>query len=217
MIQYACACIYYGEIEKADAVDLPKNRLPTQFNCNLPDSCSVTANWTPRLHVVVISFEIFGRRRVARSFNGAANLSLDLPRWRRSSPGPNGGRLRVVLAAAGALLAGCVSTLDQFYSEIPHYNGQKLDALIDRIGYPDSQTLGARGVVYTWTPVSATQRDLRPMQAPPVGAPETPPLATRSGPEPISVHFRCTLQVDTDGTGTILHIAWDGKPGSCVP
>jgi hypothetical protein len=88
---------------------------------------------------------------------------------------------------------------------------------VDRIGYPDSQTFVAGRIVYTWTTARTMQMDLRPMQAPPMGGPPTPILATGSGPETKSLHFRCTLQVDTDGTGTILHLSWEGKPGSCAP
>jgi len=125
--------------------------------------------------------------------------------------------VRLTLIAAGALLTGCVDTFAQFYSEIPQYKGQKIDALIERIGYPDSQILTAGGIVYTWTAASTMQRDLRPMQAPPVGAPITPVLATSSAPQAMSLHFRCTLQVDTDGTGSILHLFWEWEPGGCAP
>ena len=107
--------------------------------------------------------------------------------------------MRLTLIAAGALLTGCVDKFAQFYSDIPQYKGQKIDALIDRIGYPDSQILTAGGIVYTWTAASTMQRDLRPMQAPPVGAPITPVLATSSAPRAHEAcMFRCALQVDTD-------------------
>jgi hypothetical protein len=125
--------------------------------------------------------------------------------------------VRLILIASGALLTGCVDTFAQLYSEIPQYKGQNIDALVDRIGYPDSQTFSAGRIVYTWTTASGMQMDLRPMQAPPVGALPTPILASSSGPETMSPHFRCNLKVDTDVTGTILHLSWEGKASSCAP
>ena len=126
-------------------------------------------------------------------------------------------RLHLALIFATVLLTGCVDKFAQFYSDIPQYKGQKIDALIDRIGYPDSQTLAAGRVVYTWMAASAVQMDLRPMQAPPIGAPYTPFHPVSSAPEAVNLRFRCTLQVETDGTGTILRLSWVGKPGDCAP
>jgi hypothetical protein len=130
--------------------------------------------------------------------------------------------LAVVLALATAtLLSGCVATFAQLYSDIPHYKGRNIDALIDRIGYPDSQKFINGRVVYTWTPASTVEPELRPMHAPPagapVGAPGTAIQATSDQPETLILHFRCTLQVDTDGTGTILSLSWKGEPRSCAP
>jgi hypothetical protein len=82
--------------------------------------------------------------------------------------------VRLIPIAVGALLTGCVDTYARLYSEIPQYKGQKIDALVDRIGYPDSQTFVSGSIVYTWTTASITQMDLRPIQAPPVGAPGPP-------------------------------------------
>jgi len=125
--------------------------------------------------------------------------------------------VRLILIAAGALLTGCVDTFAQLNSEIRQYKGRNIDALVDRIGYPDSQTFVAGRIVYTWTTPSIIQTDLQTMQAPPTGAPAPPVLATRSWPETTNLHFRCTLQVDTNGTGTILDLSWEGKPSSCAP
>jgi len=113
--------------------------------------------------------------------------------------------VRLILIAAGALLTGCVDTFAQLNSEIRQYKGRNIDALVDRIGYPDSQTFVAGRIVYTWTTPSIIQTDLQTMQAP------------RSWPETTNLHFRCTLQVDTNGTGTILDLSWEGKPSSCAP
>jgi hypothetical protein len=125
--------------------------------------------------------------------------------------------MRVTAIAAGLLLCGCVDTFAQLYSQIPQYKGRNIDALVDRIGYPDSQSYIAGRVAYTWTSASTVQPDLRLIQAPPVGAPSTPILAVRSVPETVKTHFRCLLQVDTDGSGTILDLTWKGKPGDCAP
>jgi hypothetical protein len=125
--------------------------------------------------------------------------------------------VRLILIAAGALLTGCVDTFAQFYSNIPQYKGKNIDALVDRIGHPNSQTFIAGHIVYTWTTASTMQMGLRPMQGPPLGAPSTPALVSSSEPETMGLHFRCTLQVDTDGSGTILQLSWEGNPGSCAP
>jgi hypothetical protein len=126
--------------------------------------------------------------------------------------------MRLTPIAMGALLTGCVNPFAQFYSEAPQYKGQNIDALVDRIGYPDSQTFVTGRIVYSWLPKSTVQQDSGSMQAPPAGAPDSPlPLATRSGSQTENLHFRCTLQVETDGSGTILHLSWEGKNGSCGP
>jgi hypothetical protein len=124
--------------------------------------------------------------------------------------------VRVILIAVFALLAGCASAFAKLYSEIPQYKGQNIDALVDRIGYPESQLFVSGRVVYTWTTASTVQTIERPN--PPYVAllpPQT--FASRSEPEIMSLRFPCKLQVDTDGTGTILNLSWVGKPGSCAP
>jgi hypothetical protein len=125
--------------------------------------------------------------------------------------------VRRILLAAAALLTGCVSPYAQLYSEIPQYQGQNIDALVDRIGYPDSQTFVSGRVVYTWVTASTVKTVSRPMPAPDVAFLPPQYFATSSEPETVSLHFPCTLQVDTDGSGTILHLSWEGKPGSCAP
>jgi hypothetical protein len=121
------------------------------------------------------------------------------------------------MCVAGAVLTGCANTFAQLNSEILKYKGRKIDSLIDRIGYPDSQIFSAGGVVYTWTPTNSTPMDLPPIQGPPAGAPHTPILATITAPEAMNLRLPCPLQVETDGAGTILHLSWEGKGGGCVP
>ena len=123
--------------------------------------------------------------------------------------------MKLILLAAGTLLIGCVDTLDRLYSGIPQYQGRNIDALVDLIGYPDSQKFIAGRVVYTWTAASTEQMVLRPTPAVPMGAPGGPAFANRSEPEVVTLRFRCPLQVDTDGTGTILQLVWEGPRGSC--
>jgi hypothetical protein len=125
--------------------------------------------------------------------------------------------VRRILLAAAALLTGCASAYAELYSEIPQYKGQKIDALVDRIGYPDSQTFVSGRVVYTWVTASTVQTVSRPTPAPDIAFLPRQYFATSSEPETVSLHFPCTLQVDTDGSGTILHLSWEGKPGSCAP
>jgi hypothetical protein len=115
------------------------------------------------------------------------------------------------------LLVGCVGSYAKLYSEIPQYKGQKIDALVDRIGYPDSQTFVSGRVLYTWTTASTMQTVVQPTPAPPVALLPPQFYATSSEPEMTSLHFRCTLQVGTDGAGTILDLAWVGKAGTCAP
>jgi hypothetical protein len=124
--------------------------------------------------------------------------------------------VRVILIAVFALLAGCVGAYAKLYSEIPQYKGRKIDALVDRIGYPESQSFISGRVVYTWTTASTMQTIVRPM-APYVALLPPQTFATSSEPETTSLHFPCTLQVDTDGTGTILNLSWVGKTGGCAP
>jgi hypothetical protein len=125
--------------------------------------------------------------------------------------------VRRILLAAAALLTGCLSTYAQLYSEIPQYKGQKIDALVDRIGYPESQTFMSGRIVYTWTTASTVQMVSLPMPAPDAVFLPHQYFANSSAPETTSLHFPCTLQVDTDGSGTILRLSWEGKPGSCAP
>jgi hypothetical protein len=119
--------------------------------------------------------------------------------------------------AAGALLTGCVDAFSQLKSDVQQYQGRKIDALIDRIGYPESQTLTAQGVVYAWTTADGMKMDLGPIQARSVDSLHAPILATTSAPEALNLRFRCTLEVATDRAGTILHLSWDQKRGGCGP
>jgi hypothetical protein len=123
----------------------------------------------------------------------------------------------LLVCLAGAVLSGCISTFAQLNSEILTYKGKKIDALIDRIGYPDSQIVSAGGVVYTWTPTNSTQTDLAPLQGPPAGAPHAPMLATITAPDAANLRLRCPLQVQTDRAGTILQLSWQGQGDGCAP
>jgi hypothetical protein len=69
------------------------------------------------------------------------------------SGGQNRGQTNVrrMLLAAAVLLTGCVSPYAKLYSEIPQYQGRNIDALVDRIGYPDSQTFMSGRIIYSWT------------------------------------------------------------------
>jgi hypothetical protein len=125
--------------------------------------------------------------------------------------------VRLMILAAGALLIGCVDSFSQLKSEIRQFQGQKIDALIDRIGYPESQTFTARGIVYVWTTADSMQMDLGPIQSRSVENSRGPILATVSAPEAMNLHFRCPLEVATDGAGTILHLSWDQDRGGCGP
>jgi hypothetical protein len=125
--------------------------------------------------------------------------------------------VRLMILAASALLSGCVDTFSQLKSEVQQYQGQKIDALIDLIGYPQSQTFAAGGIVYAWTTADRMQMDLGPIQTRSVDTLHAPIIATASAPEAINLHFRCTLEVATDRAGTILHLSWDQKRGGCGP
>ncbi len=125
--------------------------------------------------------------------------------------------VKLMILAMAALLTGCVDALSQLKSEVQQYQGQKIDALIDRIGYPQSQTLTAGGIAYAWTTATGMQMDLGPIQARSVDTLHAPVLATASAPQAVDLHFRCTLDVATDRTGTILHLSWDHKRGGCGP
>ena len=128
--------------------------------------------------------------------------------------------MKPFVIVASTLLTGCVGTFARFYSEIPQYKGRKIDALVDRLGYADSQTFVAGRVVYIWTTASTVQVNSWPNPggpAPPVALLPPQYFEGRSEPESTSLHFRCPLQVDTDGTGTILSLSWVGKSGSCAP
>ena len=128
-----------------------------------------------------------------------------------------GNEVRLTLIAAGALLTGCVDAFSQLRSEVLQYQGQKVDALIDRIGYPDDQTLTAGGVVYTWTTTESMQVDLQPTHTVSVDASDGPIISTTRVPGAVNLHFRCPLQVETDRAGTILHLSWERQGGSCAP
>jgi hypothetical protein len=117
--------------------------------------------------------------------------------------------VRLIILAAGALLIGCVDSFSQLKSEIRQYQGQKIDALIDRIGYPESQTFTSGGIVYVWTTANSMQMDLGPIQTRSAEIFHGPILATVSAPEAMNLRFRCALEVATDGAGTILHLSWD--------
>lgn len=122
-----------------------------------------------------------------------------------------------MILATAALLTGCVDALSQLKSEVQQYQGQKIDALIDRIGYPQSQTFTAGGILYTWTTANGMQMDLGPIQARSVDTLHAPILATAIAPQAMDLHFRCALDVATDRAGTILHLSWDHKRGGCGP
>jgi hypothetical protein len=125
--------------------------------------------------------------------------------------------VRRILLAAAVLLTGCVSPYAKLYSEIPQYKGQNIDALVDRIGYPDSQDFMSGRIIYSWTAASTVQMVSQPVPAPEVAILPYQYFARSSEPETVSLHFPCRLQVDTDGSGTILDLSWEGKPGSCAP
>lgn len=127
-------------------------------------------------------------------------------------------RVRMMVIAASALLAGCV---DSFYSDVAQYKGRNIEALIGRIGEPDSQTFIAGHVVYTWPATNSGQpAHSFSMHAPPAGAPgaaDNPLQPSSIQPGDVTPHLRCALKVDTDGAGNILSLTWQGQPGSCTP
>lgn len=128
-----------------------------------------------------------------------------------------GWRPGLEILVAGALLTGCVDSFSQLKSEIRQYQGQKIDALIEHIGYPDSQTFTAGGIVYVWTTVTSMQMDLGPLQARSLDAFHGPILTPVRAPEAMNLRFRCALEGATDGAGTILHLSWDQKRDGCGP
>ena len=125
--------------------------------------------------------------------------------------------MRLIILITGGLLIGCVDSSSQLKSEIPRYRGQKIDALIDRIGYPEGQTFDAGDIVYVWTTDNSMQMDSGPNRTRSVEIYHGSILATVKASEPVNLRFRCALEVATDGAGTILHLSWDQEHGGCGP
>jgi hypothetical protein len=125
--------------------------------------------------------------------------------------------VRLIVPFTGALLIGCVDSFSQLKSEIPQYRGQKIDALIDRFGYPESQTFSAGGIVYVWTTDNSRQMDSGPIKTQSVEIFHGQILANVSAPVAVNLRFRCALEVATDGAGIILHLSWDQEHGGCGP
>jgi hypothetical protein len=88
---------------------------------------------------------------------------------------------------------------------------------VERIGYPDSQSFIAGRVVCTWTTASTIQTVSWPTPSPPVLTLPTPYYSNHSETETRTLRFPCTLRVDTNGSGTILQLSWEGKARSCAP
>lgn len=101
-------------------------------------------------------------------------------------------RFLVITVCLTGLLCGCASVGDELRARLQTYNGQNIQAVIDRIGYPTSQQKILGDTVYTWNAnVGAVDFDWG------------------------RVNLVCTIQIATDEGGRIKSFHASGTNGGC--
>jgi hypothetical protein len=104
----------------------------------------------------------------------------------------------LTLVGAALVLAGCAT--DRLQAELQTYVSTDIRDFIARMGYPDSTHDVLGDTVYVWT----TNR---------AGA--IPVTTANNGTTFVPISRRCTVQVITDGAGTIKLFTWEGNESGC--
>jgi len=122
-------------------------------------------------------------------------------------------RTAVIAFAASALLTGCATA--QLNRGLQGLMGQKIQAAVARMGYPDGQREMMGDTIYVW---STNHQAIMPLMTNStttglVGG--TPVYGSTNSMNFVPVAAQCTVQIATTPDGTIKSYEWAGNQIGC--
>jgi hypothetical protein len=122
---------------------------------------------------------------------------------------------RVLLVVGAALgLSGCVTT--QMNKGLEFMVGQKIDAAVARLGYPDAQRTMLGDTIYIWNTSHNVNLPMTTTSMTTGYAGSTPVYGSTISTQYVRANFNCTIQLGTTTDGVIKSWQWQGNMGGCA-